>query len=67
MSVRYISVTQPAVQEFAEYPVLEASFPKDFFYPFVSSKVGIIIIQCTYYYYYCIHILDFSWSVFCEI
>ena len=40
MSVRYISVTEAAVEEFAEYPVLEASFPRDFFYPFMSSKVG---------------------------
>ena len=37
MSVSYSDVSQPAQQMFSIWPVLEAKFPHDFFYPFVSS------------------------------
>ncbi len=36
-SVSFVDVTRPAVEQFAEFPVIEAKFPHDFFYPFVSD------------------------------
>ena len=42
VSVKFTDVTQPALPQYAEYPVIEAKFPRDFFYPFVSSTVGLI-------------------------
>ena len=36
-SVQFIDVTQPALDYFAEYPVIEAKLPHDFFYPFLTS------------------------------
>ncbi len=36
-SVAFVDVTRPAVERFAEFPVIEARFPYDFFYPFASS------------------------------
>ncbi len=38
-SVSFLDVSEPARPEFAERPRLEAKFPADFFYPFVSSQV----------------------------
>jgi hypothetical protein len=37
-SIGFIDVTQPALEHFAEKPVLEAKLPHDFFYPFVKSE-----------------------------
>lgn len=42
MSVNFESVTQPALALYMDYPVLEARFPRDFFYPFVYSGVRYI-------------------------
>ena len=36
-SVSFLDVTRPAVEKFAEFPVIEAKFPHDFFYPFISN------------------------------
>ena len=53
VSVKFTDVTQPALPQYAEYPVIEAKFPRDFFYPFVSSTVGLIFysIQGMYAYF----------------
>ena len=37
MSVSHTDVSRPAAPVFAAVPVLQAKFPHDFFYPFVSS------------------------------
>ena len=34
--VSFIDVTTPALSRFAEFPKIEAKFPHDFFYPFIS-------------------------------
>ena len=39
-SVSFVDVSRPALRQFAEYPVIEAKFPHDFFYPFVSGGGG---------------------------
>ena len=36
-SVSFVDVTEPADTRFKEYPVIEARFPHDFFYPFVAA------------------------------
>lgn len=36
-SVEFIDVTRPASDYYAEYPVIEARLPHDFFYPFLTS------------------------------
>ena len=36
-SVQFLDVTLPASDYYAEYPVIEARLPHDFFYPFLSS------------------------------
>ena len=36
-SVQFMDVTLPASDYYAEYPVIEARLPHDFFYPFLSS------------------------------
>ena len=36
-SVSFVDMTQPALPQFKEKPVLEAKLPHDFFYPFVKS------------------------------
>ena len=38
VSVSFTDVTGPASPLFADIPVLQAKFPHDFFYPFVSSS-----------------------------
>ena len=45
LSISYNDVSQPAVQMFSTYPVIEAKFPHDFFYPFVSSNSISVIHQ----------------------
>ena len=35
-SVSFVDVTKPAMEYLKEYPVIEAKFPYDFFYPFLS-------------------------------
>jgi hypothetical protein len=44
-SVSFLDVSEPARPEFAERPRLEAKFPADFFYPFVSSQVRKIAVR----------------------
>ena len=41
VSVSFTDVTAPASPLFADIPVLQAKFPHDFFYPFVSSSAVI--------------------------
>ena len=41
-SVAFVDVTAPASPRYAEYPVLEAKFPHDFFYPFLLSNSEIV-------------------------
>ncbi len=36
-SVSFVDVTKPAMEQLAEFPVIEAKFPYDFFYPFVDD------------------------------
>ena len=36
-SVQFLDVTLPASDYYAEYPVIEARLPHDFFYPFLTS------------------------------
>ena len=36
-SVSFVDMTQPALPQFKEKPVLEAKLPHDFFYPFMKS------------------------------
>ena len=36
-SVSFVDVTEPADTRFKEYPVIQARFPNDFFYPFVAA------------------------------
>ncbi len=36
-SLSFVDVTRPALQELAEFPVIEAKLPYDFFYPFVDD------------------------------
>ena len=40
VSVSFTDVTAPASPLFADIPVLQAKFPHDFFYPFVSSAAA---------------------------
>ena len=40
MSVSHTDVTRAAAPVFAAVPVLQAKFPHDFFYPFVSSAAA---------------------------
>ena len=37
-SVSFVDVTERADTRFKEYPVIEARFPNDFFYPFVAAS-----------------------------
>ena len=37
-SVSFVDVTERADRRFKEYPVIEARFPNDFFYPFVAAS-----------------------------
>ena len=37
-SVKFTDVTLPALDFYAEYPVIEARLPHDFFYPFLTSS-----------------------------
>ena len=39
-SVQFIDVTLPALDYYAEYPVIEARLPHDFFYPFLTSPTS---------------------------
>ena len=50
-SISFIDVTSPSTTQFAEYPVLEAKFPHDFFYPFVSSTSPVASHTCHSYLY----------------
>ena len=36
-SVSFVDLTRPALEKTAEFPVIEAKFPYDFFYPFVGD------------------------------
>ena len=59
VSVSFTDVTGPASPVFAAVPVLQAKFPHDFFYPFVSSStvftissqltLSIVVIFLSYY------------------
>ena len=40
VSVSHTDVSRPAAPVFAAVPVLQAKFPHDFFYPFVSSAAA---------------------------
>ena len=43
VSVSFTDISSPASHKFAAIPVLQAKFPHDFFYPFVSSSsLGVI-------------------------
>ena len=39
-SVQFTDVTLPALDYYAEYPVIEARLPHDFFYPFLTSPTS---------------------------
>ena len=39
-SVQFTDVTLPALDYYAEYPVIEARLPHDFFYPFLTSPAS---------------------------
>ena len=45
LSVSFSDITKPADPVFASLPVLEAKFPHDFFYPFVSSNSLSVILS----------------------
>ena len=33
----FVDVTRPGIERYAEFPVIEAKFPHDFFYPFMTA------------------------------
>lgn len=45
-SVQFLDVTLPASDYYAEYPVIEARLPHDFFYPFLTGSESKGIRKC---------------------
>ena len=39
-TVGFVDVTRPGIERYAEFPVLEAKFPHDFFYPFMTADLS---------------------------
>ena len=39
-TVGFVDATRPGIERYAEFPVIEAKFPYDFFYPFVTLDIN---------------------------